>query len=162
MARLDLGTLALEREAWDEASALLEQSLVDFEELGQVWGIVGALNGLGCIASHRKHYVDAQEHFAKALKLALDTKAWPMALNVCAGIARLLARNGEPVRAAEILALVERHAATERRTLVCGVEPLRVELVAILHDDELSAAVGRSASLEVEQVLRAFSPGAAT
>jgi tetratricopeptide (TPR) repeat protein len=64
------GLIALQSKNYDEASRLLNNSLVLFRELGDSYWTSTLLNNLGRLASVSGHYDAAEEYYLKALELA--------------------------------------------------------------------------------------------
>jgi tetratricopeptide (TPR) repeat protein len=111
-----LGEVALALEEYEAAQRLNEESLVTFKEIGNQWGIIAALTGLGRVGSALGQYQAAKATFDEALKLAMDIKATPLALEVLLGLAGLLIKTDQSRQALDILELVFKHPASSRDT----------------------------------------------
>jgi hypothetical protein len=63
-----------------------------------------------------QRHAEARHHFQQALALAIKHQLAPIALDVCVGVAQLLAQEGATEQAVELLALAEHHEASTFET----------------------------------------------
>lgn len=111
-----LGDVALALEEYEVAQRLNQESLTTFKEIGNQWGIISALTSLGQVFSAVGQYQAAKATFDDALKLAMEIKATPLAMEVLLGMAALLIETDQSEQALKILALVFKHPASSRDT----------------------------------------------
>lgn len=116
IALINLGELASAAEAYAQAVAYLQESLSIFQEIGHAAGLTFAHAYLGDVRLALGELGAARAHYQQALQMALETQAAPRALDVLARVAALLIREGEHMRAVELLALAQAHPASERAT----------------------------------------------
>jgi predicted ATPase len=151
-ARLSFGEIALLNGDDALAEANFSRDLGWFEESETIWGIVYALTGLGYVACHQGHHDLARERFGRALATALACKAQPMANHTAAGVALLLAKTGQVVRAVECLGRLKSDPATERCTHTQWLDPLLAQLKERLPPDDLAAALERGKTLDLQMI----------
>lgn len=157
LATFNLGDIALMRGERAQGAAMIAESLVGFERHGAHWGITLAYCHLGDLACADARYSESRLLHQRALAAALDARLFPLAAMAVASIARRKALTGELERAAELLALVERHPITERQTQVHKVAPALAELALRLDAATLAAAKARGAALDLEATVRELS-----
>jgi predicted ATPase/DNA-binding SARP family transcriptional activator/Tfp pilus assembly protein PilF len=112
----NLGLVAYDLQEYDEARQFFRESLAIRREIDDRRGIASSLNKLGRVNSALGNNEIAQRRFYEALQTALEIQNTPQILDILAGIAELLQLQGEKARAAEYLALVLDHPASERQT----------------------------------------------
>jgi predicted ATPase/DNA-binding CsgD family transcriptional regulator len=98
-----LGNIAFLRGDYAEAKAHYRASLFYAQELGHQQYILWAGSGLGRAAARMGATHEAREHFREPLKIAKDTPNTDIKLDTLAGIADLMATEGDAERAAELL-----------------------------------------------------------
>ena len=69
----DLGSLALDRGDYKQATSLLEESLTLHRELGSREDLIGVLDGLGVLASAKGEQEQSISFFSEALALSRGT-----------------------------------------------------------------------------------------
>jgi tetratricopeptide (TPR) repeat protein len=117
-----LGWLAYDMEDYPKAEQLLLKSLTAFEQIGHQVGIASTHCCLGYVACAlgRDRYQEAWQQFHRALEIATEIEARPVALNVLVGRATLLtsseSRDTERKQAIELLALTLHHPASDQET----------------------------------------------
>ncbi len=140
---------------WVDAKRILQESLAIKRDIGDQHGIAHSLNQLGETASALDQHQEAGAYFLQALKVAMEVKAMPLALDVLGGIARLRNRQGESTHALELLEFVLNHAAAEQETRD-RAQPLRAQIASEFGPQVVAAAQawGRGRMLEeiVEEV----------
>lgn len=112
----NLGKLAYLREDYDEARRLLQESLDIFAEFADPVGMATALDYLGNVLQALGKQKEAQEHFYRALQMAMDIQAFPLVLDILVGLAALQVRVGKTDRAMQLLHLVWVHPAGEQES----------------------------------------------
>ena len=142
---LNLGCLALEQGDLHQAEQLQREALERWQQAGVEAWVADAARCLGhlMVATGEQRHAEARQHFRQALELATKHQMAPVALDVCVGVARLLAYDSNLMQAVELLALSEPHEASTFETR----EKARQLLVTLL----------AQAPPEAEQVAR--SPG---
>jgi tetratricopeptide (TPR) repeat protein len=151
-AQLGLGQIALQRGEYREAARCLAQSLHFYEEKGISGGVASVLEALGHLACAEQRYDLARGHFGRALELARRRQRPAALIGVVAGVARLSAREGRTLRAAELAGLAKHHAATTHATSAQWIDPLIAELKITLGEAELCALIERGRHLNLEAV----------
>ncbi len=135
-----LGLVAQAQGEHEQAHYLFSESLALFREMGDRWAIARAQNHLGAAAWAIGDHVDAKRSYFMALRTAQELKATPDALNALAGLAQVLASEGNHERALEVVLQVMGDAASgkeayERASLLYAeltelLPPQRVESIA--------------------------------
>jgi predicted ATPase/transcriptional regulator with XRE-family HTH domain len=114
-----LGCLAYDQGKLQEAEQLQQESLALLQETEQEPALVAAtLRYLGqlMVAAGKHRHAEARDYFWQALELATEHQLAPIALDVCVGVARLLALVGKTEQAVELLTLAKRHEASTFQT----------------------------------------------
>jgi len=146
---LYLGQVALGLLQYDEAEKSFHESLTIYQEFDQRTGIVTALGGLGMVFTAREQYAEARQHFHEAFTMASALHDTPLTLWVLAGIAALLAKEGEKGRSVELLGLVLNHYATPQEARDKAAAVL-TELEADLSDPGLAEALERGKGMALD------------
>jgi predicted ATPase len=94
------------------AQALFQQSRTLFSETGDRWSVAQTSKHLGLVAFTLGDYAQAQQNYAQALRISMEVDTIPVALDALLGMATVLAADGEPEQALEIVAQVLTHPAT--------------------------------------------------
>jgi tetratricopeptide (TPR) repeat protein len=123
---LYLGQVALGQENYEEAKEAFSKGLNIYREFDNRTGIVTTLGGLGDVAAALGEYDVARQYLHEAFSTASALHDTPLTLWVLAGIAALLAKEGEKERSVELLGLVLDHYATPQEA--------RDKASAVLHD----------------------------
>jgi predicted ATPase/DNA-binding SARP family transcriptional activator len=107
------------------AMAFLQQSFDLSQETGDRHSMANCRQQLGNVACRMGAYPEAKAHFAEALSLAMEIRAFQMALDILIGVARLLKQQGKKVRALELLAFVAHQSAgsQERKNRALALLP---------------------------------------
>jgi predicted ATPase len=114
----NLGCLAYDRGKLHEAEQFQWETLALWQELelevreAGVWRYLGQV----MVASGEHRHPEAGQYFRRALELATKHQAAPIALDICVGVAQLLAQVGEMEQAVELLTLAEQHEASTFET----------------------------------------------
>ncbi|HEX5690228.1 MAG TPA: tetratricopeptide repeat protein, partial [Roseiflexaceae bacterium] len=116
-ALTNLAHVALLTHDYPQAEALYQQSAAQYRQVGDRGGLARALNGLGEANRARDDTLAAWQYFEEALAIACDMQFWAVALAGLAGIGALLAQRGERERAADVLAFVQQHPASDNQTV---------------------------------------------
>ncbi|MDQ3064204.1 MAG: tetratricopeptide repeat protein [Acidobacteriota bacterium] len=113
----DLGYALYLGGKYERAAALLEEGLALSKTIGYRRAVATTLDNLGCVAAARHQSEKARRYFDEALKEAMEIRSLPIALDILAGTAALLAREkATQRRALEILAFVVNHSETWKIT----------------------------------------------
>jgi serine/threonine protein kinase/tetratricopeptide (TPR) repeat protein len=108
-AYLGLGEYQRAKQRYQEYLQICQQ--IDYQ-----WGIAAALSDLGNVAFMLEEFAESRKYFQQALKTAMGTRAIPIALASIAGIANLLANDGQPEHALELASFVLNQSVTDRQT----------------------------------------------
>jgi tetratricopeptide (TPR) repeat protein len=147
-----LGALELRLGRVAEARRLYGESLASFDQPGMAPAnfLASALIGLGHVAYHLRDLGQARQHFQEALRTP-GRAAWET-MNAIAGMAQVIAAEGDTTRAVELLAFVAQHPFTSHATRE-RAEQLLAELKAELPAEAFTAAIGRGRSRELDEVV---------
>ncbi len=149
----DLGYALYLGGKYERAALLLEKGLALSKTIGYRRAVATTLDNLGCVAAARRQTEKARLYFDEALKEAMEIRSLPIALDILAGTAALLAREkAKQPRALEILAFVVNQSATWKVTK----ETAQAVLFALEKDlpSEIFAAASKSAKRrEINQII---------
>lgn len=112
----NLGYLANLSGEHAEAKQLCQEALTILEKIGHHYAVAATLDSLGNISHELGEYRESKRYFQEALKTTNDIQAVPLGLEVLIGIATLLMKERELQRAAELLALISHHPASDKQT----------------------------------------------
>jgi predicted ATPase/DNA-binding SARP family transcriptional activator/Tfp pilus assembly protein PilF len=114
----NLGYFAYLDGEYAEARQLLREGLAIQREIGDQYHIANCLSNLGIVTSAAGEYREASIYLFEALKLALEVGALPLVLEALAETTLLLtaSETGDKAQAAEILAFVQQHPASDKPT----------------------------------------------
>lgn len=110
----NLGNVAWLRQEFENARTYCSQSLEIWRRLGDQWGCAGSLETMANVSLALADWSGAEAHFRRALRIAMEIRAVPLALQIIAGMADLLARHGRRQCALAILVFVNRHPLVDR------------------------------------------------
>jgi predicted ATPase/transcriptional regulator with XRE-family HTH domain len=105
-ALLQLGRVAYIQGEYDEAHYLYRESCATFRDIGDRWSMARALNGLAETAVALGDRPAALQHFRDAWRVASEARVTPVAMEILAGLADLLADQGAVVPARELIAYI--------------------------------------------------------
>ena len=137
----DQGELRQAEQFQREAMAILQQQRLESlmaNTLGQLGRVL--------VASGEHRHAEARQHFRQALELSTKHQLAPVALDVCVGVARLLATAEKTEQAVECLTLAEQHEASTFETRKNARQLLR-ELIDQLQSETARAAQTRGQSV---------------
>ncbi|MFZ5807642.1 MAG: tetratricopeptide repeat protein [Chloroflexota bacterium] len=146
---LGLATLATGRCV--EAQGYLQKSLEIFGEYFKGWDIARSLTYLGDTAFMAGNLQEAEKNYLDALRLAVEAKSLPLALDALVGLARVQVCNGEAEQAFKLARHVLNHTAATQdtreisRQLILGVENQ-------LCDDRMQAIRERTLDQSLETI----------
>jgi predicted ATPase/DNA-binding SARP family transcriptional activator len=153
LALVHQGKVALLQREYEEAHELYQRGLAIYRNSGDRGGVASALHGLGMLACAVGEYRDAAGYFHEALGVAKDIQFIPLMLEILTSASELLLRAGRADRVSELLLLVLRHPASDRRAgeraqqlLVQHEHALATHLEAATQQpamDDLDAVVAR-------------------
>ncbi|HXH69307.1 MAG TPA: tetratricopeptide repeat protein [Pyrinomonadaceae bacterium] len=149
----DLGYALYLGGKYERAAALLEEGLALSKTIGYRRAVATTLDNLGCVAAARRQTEKARRYFDEALKEAMEIRSLPIALDILAGTAALLARKkATQRRALEILDFVVNQSATWKVT-----KETALGILSALEKDlpsEIFAAASESAKhREINQII---------
>ena len=115
---LGLGCLAQDEGDLHQAEQLQREALVICQQMGREGQSADAFRCLGhlMVISGEARHDEARQHFRQTLELAAKQQMAPLALDVCLGVARLLAHTDQIAHAVELAALAEQHEASTFET----------------------------------------------
>ncbi|MCB0212553.1 MAG: tetratricopeptide repeat protein, partial [Anaerolineae bacterium] len=115
---LNLGCLAQDQGDLARAEQLQQEALNIWQQIEQEARVADASSCLGhlMVASGEQRHNEARKYFRQALELSTKHQVAPIALDVCVGVAQLLAQTEDIEQAVELLALAEHHEATTFET----------------------------------------------
>ncbi|MCI0397212.1 MAG: tetratricopeptide repeat protein [Chloroflexi bacterium] len=148
----NLGNMAWELGDHNEARQLCLESLEIWRRTGNLWGMAGTLDTLGNVVEEMGNANEARAYFCEALEIAWDIQAAPMALEVLAGMTKLLAREGQQAEALEILTFVLHHPAVDTDA-IDKAEPLLADLLSHFDPAEAIAIQERGKAQQLEQLV---------
>ena len=96
----------------DAAEESLTQALDIWRELDDRRGIARVLHELALAAHARQRYTTCAELLNRSLEIALDLDAYALCADILASQAHLLAKNGQPDAAAQIVTFLASYRAT--------------------------------------------------
>lgn len=99
------------------------------EEINNQWSLIYALNNLGLAQVRLGELHDGRQSLLRALGIARDMNAGPLALEILLGFAELAAAQGQERRALDLLCIVRNHPAQISETWQLAM-PLYDRLVA--------------------------------
>jgi predicted ATPase/transcriptional regulator with XRE-family HTH domain len=102
-ALLQLGRVAYAQAEYDEARYLLRESCATFREIGDRWSMARALAGLAETSAALGDRSAAMQAFRDAWRVASAAHVIPVAMEALAGLADLLAGEGAPALAHELI-----------------------------------------------------------
>lgn len=108
----NLGLAALARGETGEARTLLQKSLEIFDGFVTGWDIAQSLAYLGDAETAAADFQTAMQTYSRAIELAVEAQALPLAMEATAGLARTHFLCGEKARAAELMQVVLDHPAS--------------------------------------------------
>jgi len=109
----NLGNVAWETGNYDEARQYCARSVAVWREIGFLWGIAGSLETLANVDLALGDTRHARAYIREALEIALAINAVPLVLQLLVGLARLLASEGDPKSAGDLLAYALHHPAMD-------------------------------------------------
>ncbi|GIK43384.1 MAG: hypothetical protein BroJett011_72170 [Chloroflexota bacterium] len=148
-----LGLAALAQEKLPEAETFIHYSLDVFNEFVTGWDIVLSLIFLGEIKAAASDGLAARRIFLKALSLALEVQAIPLALDALVGMAYLAARAGQAEQALELSICVSCHPASTQEARD-RAEHLGLELERQLTAQQLEIARAKAQTKSFDVTVR--------
>jgi predicted ATPase/DNA-binding SARP family transcriptional activator/Flp pilus assembly protein TadD len=112
----NLGEVTSRQGEYAEAKHLFREVVAIYQEIGNKRKTADALCALGAIFCMLKEYQEARRHYCKALEISIEGHFIPAILQCLVGVAVILIKEGKGEWAAELVALVLHHSASERDT----------------------------------------------
>jgi tetratricopeptide (TPR) repeat protein len=147
-----LGVVAQAQGEHMQAVDMFRKSLDTFTELGGRWWVARVLAEMGRSILALGNDAEAERGWRESLRIAMETRGTPVALEALAGFASLQAKRGNMEHALELLLMVSNHPASfqETKDRAAG---LRAELEAQLTSQQVEAAQGRAQAKSFEAVV---------
>ncbi len=130
----------------------IEESLDLKMELGDRRSILVSLINIGEATCSLGEYQESKKHLGKALKMAMEIRLAPLAVEVLIGIASLLTRSGKKENAVELCAFILHYPAS-RKELQDRAAGLFTELTPQLPPEIVAAAEAQALAWTLEEVL---------
>lgn len=150
------GILVLEKQ-YEEALKLFLHGLEIHRKTGYRFGVAIALDNVGTAQYHLGHNHEALYYLKQSIREARDIRSELIMLDALASVAGVYARNGDKVRALELVDLIRHHPKTDPETLQ-SIDKLMLEFMAEVNMETTNAAetLGKLRSLSevVEEVLQ--------
>lgn len=146
-----LGLTSLATGRCIEAQDHFQKSLEIFGEYFKGWDIARSLTYLGDAAFMTGDLSEAEETYLDALRLAVEVKSTPLAMDAIAGLARLHLHNGEAEKAFELANYVLNQTASTQETKEISGQ-LIVKLERQLGDDRIQAIRERTMDQSLETI----------
>jgi predicted ATPase/transcriptional regulator with XRE-family HTH domain len=144
-----IGAAARAQGAFATAEYCFRESIAMFREIGDHWNVARALINLGETHAARGDGAEARAVYGDAWRMANDAQTMPAAFDALAGLAKLVAGEGDADLAAELAGFVLAHPLSSRSARA-RAERLRAALAP-----ELAATVpARSLEAAIAEVLR--------
>lgn len=146
-----LGLTSLATGRCIEAQDHFQKSLEIFGEYFKGWDIARSLTYLGDAAFMTGDLSEAEETYLDALRLAVEVKSTPLAMDAIAGLARLHLHNGEAEKAFELANYVLNQTASTQETKEISRQ-LIVKLEKQLGDDRIQAIRERTMDQSLDTI----------
>jgi tetratricopeptide (TPR) repeat protein len=144
-----LGIVDQARGEHQQAVVMFRKGLDIFTELGGSWWVARVLAEMGRSMLALGNEAEAGRVWREALRMAIDTRGTPVALEALAGFASLQAKQGDRQQALELLLLVLNQPASFQETKERAAQ-LRAELEAQLTSQQIEAAQARAKATTFE------------
>ena len=147
-----LGIIAQAQGEHQEAVDIFRNSLDTFTELGGSWWVARVLAEMSRSVFALGDDAEAERVWRESLRIAIETRATPVALEALAGLASLQAKRGDMEHALELLLIVLSHPASFQETKNRAAE-LRVELESHLTPQQIQAVQAQAEVETYEQIV---------
>ena len=136
---------------------MFRKSLDTFTELGGRWWVARVLAEMGLSFFALENDAEAERVWRESLRIAIETRGTPVALEALAGLASLQAKRGNLEHALELLLIVLNHPASVQGTKDRATR-LRTELEVQLTSQQIETVHGRvqakTFEATVEEILK--------
>jgi tetratricopeptide (TPR) repeat protein len=147
-----LGIVAQAQGKHQQAVVMFRKSLDTFSELGGSWWVARVLAETGRSVFALGNDAEAERVWRESLRIAIETRGTPVALEALAGIASLQVKQGDMEHALELLLMVLDHPASTQGTKERAAG-LRAELEAQLTSQQVEAAQAQAQAKSFEAVV---------
>ncbi len=134
-----------------EAQGYLKNSLEIFGEYFKGWDIARSLTYLGDALFMAGNVQKAEQNYLDALRIAVEVKSFPVALDAVVGLARIHLSCGEAERAFILARHVLNHTAATQSTREISRQLIQ-EVEKQLGDDQIQAIIERSLEPSLEPI----------
>jgi predicted ATPase/transcriptional regulator with XRE-family HTH domain len=134
-----LGLATIAAGQYSEAQVYLRKSLEIFGESIIGWDIARSLTYLGEAAMKSGDFTAARKDYQDALRISIEAKAIPIALDALSGLAHLQAQSGNTESALALCLYIMNHSASEEETRKLS-EQLHADLEPSLSPEQVRAA----------------------
>jgi predicted ATPase len=138
-----IGVVAQAQGEHNQAVDMFRQSLDTFTELGGSWWVARVLAEMGRSVFALGNEAEAERVWRESLRIAIEARGTPVALDTLAGFASLEAKRGVLEHALELLLIVLGHPASFQETKNRAAH-LRAELEAQMTRQQVEAAQARA------------------
>jgi predicted ATPase/DNA-binding SARP family transcriptional activator len=135
---LGMGGIALAQGEFGQARRLSAKSIDLFREAGKTKAVGLALCNLGHAVRGLGQPAQAWEHLREALRIAVETRAFEVALFALSGIALLLADGGQVARAVELYALAAKHPYIDKSQYRADIAGQHIAAVAATFPEDIA------------------------
>jgi predicted ATPase/transcriptional regulator with XRE-family HTH domain len=137
-----LGVVAQVQGDHQQAVVMFRKSLDTFTELGGSWWVARVLAEKGRSVFALGNAAEAGRVWRESLRIAIETRSTPVALEALAGLASLQAKQGDREHALELLLIVLNHPASFQETKNRAAH-LRTQLESQLTNQQVEATQAR-------------------
>ncbi len=152
----NLGEVARIEGYTDEARAYFQEALEVNRAVGNRYAETNLLWNLGALAIMTGDITQARRLFDDTLRSSRAIGSVLLMLGGILGRARLLAKDGQAYRAAELVGLVISHPGSSSDLKEHEAQPFLAELKAVLPADDLNAALTHGAALDLEATVNSL------
>ncbi len=151
----ELGRIAGVQQRYDEAQRLLEQSLLLNREHGNRALEIRSLTHLGGLAADQGDFHVARHYYHQALKLLDQHEAIQVGLLAMEGMATYLVKQGDALRAVEILTLIQANPASSQSQQQRAIQRC-AQLQTELPPETYALAAQRGSEIDLKTMLEAL------
>lgn len=145
----DLGRVLQIMHENDLARDVLEEALQISRQTNEQWHTAQALNSLAQVALNQKDETAAQYYLSEALHIGRMLNVAPALLTSLVGIARLLITQGDYVRSAELIGLVNAQLSINSGFIELAMRPIWNTLKVLLTPEDFEQALANGSQFDL-------------